>query len=462
MAPGLTARTLARILAASESTLAAASWITPDYAPVQWHRELAGVCDRIASTPHARMCLGAPPRHGKTVLVGHALPMTRACGAYLQGGRHAILYATSATDRAQRVSRRVRRWVQHVHQATGDPWWAPGEIWTATQWETEGGLSWTALGALSTTGGVGADTIVMDDLIGSGAVYRSRSKREAIWDAVEEDLLSRGLAGAVAVQMETRRGVDDVTGRLLDRYPDVWDTRTWRCWEPDRGYLWPERYGEDWRAASPHLGDESSTWRSLYQQEPVPDGGTIVPTEWLTATYLGEPAVARAGCEQVVIGVDLAQTASTRSDRCAFVVLGVKGARRLVLHARAARMTHPEAERYLRELVAEWGADAVVIERAAGGDALVQRLEGEIRGLRGERPAGSKVTRLMPWLPLMAAGQLELPATPTLWARSFREEVTGFAGIDGEPDDQVDALIWALIAADTARRIDRTEIARSW
>jgi phage terminase large subunit-like protein len=442
------ARRLAR---AVRSTCAAVTWRDPSVVPLPWQRDLGSTCDRVAQAAltgqWSRVTLAAPPRHGKTEHVGVGLPIRCYLGALAAGRSFTVLYATAAEGRAAECSGKVRGAIERIYRLTRDPALAPGDIWTRTQWVTRGGLRWTAVGWTGATGGIDADLLVMDDLIGSSQAYRSPATREQIRRVVQEDLLSR--RATAAIQMETRRGTEDTTAWLEREFGAVWTSHVWPCHQPDRGYLWPERYGAEWRASMPHLTDSSPIWRSLYQQEPVAEGGTLIPPDWLTATYPEPPDIAARLADRVVVGVDLAATGKTTSDHCAFVVVAVRGAYRDILHVVRRQVGYVEAKQILRDLCATWRPSAVVVERAANGDAVLDDLGAEIPGLRGERAAADKVTRLTPHLGAFAARQIRTPASPQPWVGPWREEHAAFSGTPGEPDDQVDATVWALVAAET-------------
>lgn len=444
------------IRAATDSTTGAVRWLDERFDPLPWQHELSEVCGALAESAIARTgkrsTLSAPPRHGKTQYVGLGLPVTLALRCWQRAEPIDVLYATASETLAKKVSRKVRAAIERLHVETGDPYFAPakGGPWEMCVFATAGGFSWNGLGATSRTGGIPAHLLIMDDLIGSGKAYKSPATRAEILRAVEEDLLSR-LEGGAAIQMETRRGIMDTTGYLEREFPGVWESHVWRCFDPARAgdpYLWPARFGAEWRRSMPHLTDSSPLWRSLYQQEPVPEGGTHVPPEWLAGTYSEPVEAVLALADRVVIGCDLANTGKTTSDHCAFVVVAVRGAFRDVLEVRRVRAGFVEQKRILRDLVAAYSPSVVLVERASNGDAIIDELAGEVPGLRGESPAGrDKLARLTPWLPTMAARQVRFPATSTRWAVGLRQELEAFTGIDGEPDDQVDALVWALVAA---------------
>lgn len=435
------------------SVTSATTWRAPKITPLPWQRELGLLCDRLVDSAIAgsglRATLAAPPRHGKTEWTGLGMPIRAYLAAARAGRSFSILYVTSTSQRADEVSARVRSAIARLHRETGEQCFAPGPIWTRTEWETLGGLRWTAMGWSGATGGIGAHLLILDDVIGTSEVYRSSTTRGRIRRVIEEDLLSRLMDGGSALQMETRRGTEDTTAWLTSTWPGTWEAHVWRCWEAERGYLWPEQYGEAWRATMPHLTDSSAVWRALYQQEPVAEGGTLIPYDWTTATYAEDPRSARALADHVVAGVDLAATGRTTSDEYAIVVIGCRGAYRDVLHVVVGRAGYVEQRARLRDVCLDWRPDAVILELAAGGDAMLDELGGEIRGLRGERARGDKVTRLSPHLPRFAARQVRTPAGGAPWVPRWREQVSGFSGVDGEADDIVDGTVWALHGAES-------------
>lgn len=428
--------------------------------PLPWQVELGHLCDAVVDAAIAKtgisIAFSGPPRHGKTEWLGRGMPVR---GIAESDEPMTILYATSSGDRAVEVSHRVRSAVARMYRATGDPQYKPGRIWGATEWETEGGHAWVSVGWSSSTGGIGCRLLIMDDLIGTRENYRSAATRRRIREVVEEDLLSRVMDGGSVVHMETRRGVDDTTAYLLSEYGSVWKHHRWKCHDPSRGegdaaYLWPGVYGEAWRARMPHLHDLAPIWRSLYQQEPVPEGGTHIRPEWLEATYPEPPSTVGQIADKVVIGVDLAATGKTTSDHCAMVVVAVRGAYRDVVDVVRRQMSYVDAKRALRELAATWRPSDVLVEKAANGDALIEDLRSIVPGIDGARAVKDKVARLMPHTGAFAARQVRIPESPEPWVRSWKAELEAFSGTPGEPDDQVDATVWALVAAQSTAEPD--------
>lgn len=441
-------RNVARQERARRSVYEAMRWRDVRTQPTRLAVELGALCDRVLSTPGTRVLVSAPPRHGKTEAIGRAMPLSGALRAQARGEEFPVLYVTSTGTRSQDVCRDARRDAERVYAETGDPWWAPSDVWSSNQWTTKGGYRWIALGREAASGGIGARLVLLDDMIGSAAAYRSGATMSALRRAVQEDHLSRIAEDARVVHMETRRGVEDTTAWLSEEYG--WEHHVWRCLDPERGYLWPEVYGEAWRATMPHLTDASPVWRALYQQEPIPEGGTLIAPEWLDATYSELPTLAARLAERRIMGVDLAATG--RGDPAAAVVLGCRGAYRDVLWAGQIKAPYPEQRRWITEIAREWDVHGVHVERAAGGDAMIADLASVVPGILGHSPVGSKAVRAAPYLPLMAARQLRLPAAVQPWMRGYREAMVSVTGIGDEDDHYFDATTWGLVGAAADRR----------
>jgi len=95
---------------ARRRTLEFAKWRNRKFSPTAggFHHRLATLCDEITdSAEQGRgrwVVINAPPRHGKSELVGRCMPAR----AMLRTPGFSVLYATSTDDRAREVSQRVR------------------------------------------------------------------------------------------------------------------------------------------------------------------------------------------------------------------------------------------------------------------------------------------------------------------------------------------------------------------
>jgi phage terminase large subunit-like protein len=149
--------------------------------------------------------------------------------------------------------------------------------------------------------GVGADWIIIDDMLKSSAEGRSKPVREEAWHAFVSDLKSRlNDESGWILFIGTRRHADDPPGRLTDPRNPHYDEREAAQWEVVRipalsegpatdplgrakdAPLWPERFSyEFWNAMRTNA---SITVREDFETQgqcnPVPSQGTFFKKEW--------------------------------------------------------------------------------------------------------------------------------------------------------------------------------------
>lgn len=414
------------------------------YEAHRFARSISKVCDAIAADAVAGVgnwyALEAPPRHGKSEHVGRVLParvMALVPGA-------SVLYATSTDDRADDVSMAARAAVATM--APAFPHLTPGRTWQRTRWLTEGGGWWTGLGAGSSTGGIGARLVVVDDVTGSAERQRSAAWKRSARRWLLEDVISR-LEGGPLVVMETRRGLDDMIGWLESEYPGKLRRHTWRCLaEADEQdgrapgeYLWPERYGEAWRESMTHLTPSSPIWQSLYQQRPTQEGGAVILEEWCRHRFPGRAIDARSSCSAVYVVIDPAAKTAERNDPTAIGVLGVRGHDVLVLHVEAKRREYPDTRQRAVDLARQWGASGIIVEDTSVGQALAPDLRASGLAVWAQSVAGrgDKVARMQPHLIRWQSGQVLLPESEP-WVADFVAEITAVP--DAAHDDQWDMM----------------------
>ena len=259
----------------------------PDqYKPAKWHWQIGDVCDQIIEDARNRVSswwiLEAPPRHGKSEHVGRG--MGPRLMALMPGA--SVLYCTSTDKRAREVSLSAQDLA--IKLAPHFPHLARGRPWESTEWTTEGGSAWVGCGAGGSTGGIGANLVVIDDVTGSARRQRSEAEKESLRRWIREDVLTRSEGGPV-VFMETRRGLDDVIGWVEQEFPGKCRRITWRFRSkgPEKhthpkdkrkpgDYLYPEKYGKEWHESQPQLVPGDPVYEALYVQEPIREGGEVL------------------------------------------------------------------------------------------------------------------------------------------------------------------------------------------
>lgn len=426
------------------------------YVPHRFARSISAVCDEIAADAVAGRgtwwALEAPPRHGKSEHVGRVLPARVM--ALIPGA--SVLYATSTDDRADDVSMAARAMVERLGGAF--PHLQPGETWQRTSWLTVGGGRFVGVGSGVATGGIGSRLTVVDDVTGSAERQRSQAWKRSTRRWLLEDVVSRSEGGPL-VLMETRRGLDDISGWMESEYPGKLRRMTWRCLAEEGEqdgravgeYLWPERYGAEWHASMPHLVPSSPIWSSLYQQRPTREGGSIILDAWCGHRYAADAHAQAKACAQIVISVDPAAKTADHNDPTGIVVAGIIRNEVYILHAEAVRRDGPDTEQRLADLAAEYRGVTnrqvtVAIEDTSVGQAWIPALRR--RGLTvvavSVAGRGDKVQRMHPYLARWASGEVKLPASAP-WVAAFVAQIVSVP--DTDHDDLWDAmsvLLWYL------------------
>ena len=434
------------------------------YRAAAWHRHLMGELERAseqtAQGEAPRLIVTAPPQHGKSEVVARRWPLW-----HIARTGQTVALASYSADLAvdhSRATREMATWDDYrlalpslrrreVDRTEG---YRRADVDRVDNWRLSNGGRYIAVGVGGSLTGRSPHLIVVDDPFKDGASAASRATRDAVWAWFSGVVLSRALAnGSGIVVMHTRWHDDDLVGRLMREQPGRWRALNYRLeaedddplGRPPGAPLDPAVMGAD-RIADMRATMIPRDVAALYQQRPVPAGGALIQRDWLSQRYHVDPMVQRQRCDRVVVGVDLAFRGSERSDYCAAVVVGVKGAHRYVLDVVRRRLDYPAQRAMVARIAERWRPDAVVVERAANGDALIAELSPVVPGLRGERAARDKVQRLAEsgTMEAMHAGQVSFPADADWWD-DFEAEALTFPA--SAHDDQVDALVWAMVAA---------------
>lgn len=441
-----------------------------------FHRSLAGVCDDVLAACLAqaspRVALSAPPRHGKSELVGRTLPAV----AMLREPGFSVLYATSTHPRAEEVSVSVRSTIEWLYKTFAIPHLAPGEKWTTTEWITVGGNGWVGVGVGGATGGIGARLILADDTTGSEANARSPAFRRTWRRWMEGDVLSRLMSGGGLVNMETRRGVEDGYAYLTQEYGEVFRQYNWPLIStgptahdprPEGAYLWPAdkgwhpdpeqrapgsdiRYGAEWHAANPQVSGRLLA--QLYQGHPVPEAGGLLQRAWFGRSYPEHPKIKARNCRRVIAAVDCAQEQGEHNDWTVCQVWGQTATSLALLHEYRGRMDITQQAALMRRVRTEWPeVGRIYVENASNGASLLQAKP--VYGMIAVKPHGrSKGERADHFAIAAEAAEVELPSVEHApWIRDTVEEWVGF-GVGAPHDDRTDAAAMAAEALTQASR----------
>lgn len=426
--------------------------MTPKYAPIPEHLER--LCDVLDAARQGEVfaTVAIPVRMGKTETLAHGL--AHRC-VYEPAPLN--FYTTFGDGLSRQTSRRVRKLVR----AAGVP--LSDEAQAVSDWRTvyDGGLKATSVGGDVTGRGCKGGLIVADDLLKGRAKAESKEVRDAAWDYLRDDLMSRLEPGASFIVPSARWHQDDIIGRLhedplgLDwihiEIPAVIgpggeaaDERI----EPNVRSIWPKVWSLD-RLAKIRMRGEYGWW-SLYQQRPAPRGGGL----FKRANFNIVDEAPRGG--RWVRRWDLAASTDQGAAWTAGPLVGMVDGALFVADVRRGQWGPARRD---QEILATAKLDGPRVEvwlpQDPGQAGLSQRPHyGQLLhgySVHFERESVKKELRWDPYVSQVEAKNVHLVRAP--WNRAFLDEHE--LAPSGRVKDQIDAMAgayFALIVRPTAPR----------
>lgn len=256
-------------------------------------RHVRVLCDKLHQMmdrkfQHLLVCW--PPGHIKSGTVSWRFP-----AYYLSKFTdHAVISVTHTESFSEQWGRRVRNLMmsdEHRHlfpQAT-----ISEDSRAAARWETNLGGMYFATGVGGAVTGRRSHLVILDDVISGQEAAQSKTVRDNLWDWYGADLLTRALPNCITVFITTRWHVDDLAGRLLAAEKaggDKWQKLVLPAFaekgdplgREEGEPLWPEVFSKpvlENIKRQPSM--TAARWSSLYQQNPVVEGGNLIRREWI-------------------------------------------------------------------------------------------------------------------------------------------------------------------------------------
>jgi predicted phage terminase large subunit-like protein len=404
-----------------------------------------------------KLAVSIPPQHGKSQGLTVRYPlwrMLREPGLRAGIGCYNQHYANKLSKMARRVARKVGAGF--------------GEADQANEWWLDNGSTFIARGVGVGIQGEPVDLFVIDDPFKTRVEADSETIQERVYEWYMDDVTPRVQSGGALIIVHTRWNPGDLIGRIqASEEADDWeflripalaetqedrDAVAERCGQPvglpdplDREpgeAACPERFSADdleLKRRTQGVGFES-----VYQQNPVPRGGSMFRREWFRvyqAVPPGEWAWVRYW--------DLASGRKDSSDYTSGVLVGMQrvGETRRFVVADVVRGRWPPGER--NRVMADTAAGD---ERRPGfrrtyfetpthdlGKEAARAIYSAMAGRRvaGDSPSGkgSKSIRAEPLAAAAEAGLVGILAAP--WNAAFLSELEGFP--KGSHDDIVDS-----------------------
>jgi|TARA_R110002095_G_scaffold31722_1_gene30393 predicted phage terminase large subunit-like protein len=426
-----------------------------------WH--IDAISDHLQAVVEGdikRLIINVPPRHMKSISVAVALP---AWTWTIQPSKQ-FLYASYAGSLSIRDSVKCRRlidsrWYQNHF---GETFKLTGDQNQKQRFENDktGYRIATSVGGALT--GDGGDIVVIDDPHNS-IEADSSAVREGVlewWDQSMQTRLNNPKTGAFIIIMQ-RLHEQDLTGHILaNELGDEWDhlmlparyevghptpmRSTLNFTDPrtkEGELLWPNRIDEKTLATLERsLGSYAAAGQ--LQQRPMPKGGGILKAEWWVPWENAElPEI-----EYVLQSWDTAFSTKEKSSYSARTTWGVfrkdGQINAMVLEMWYDRVSYPDLRKLAQEAYYDWEPDAVLIEKKASGQSLLQDLRMAGVPVLEYMPDRDKEARAHASSALLEDGRIYYPSGKK-WAKNLIDICASFPATDN--DDIVDTCTQAWL-----------------
>ena len=309
--------------------------------------------------------------------------------------------------------------------------------------------------------GEGGDIIVIDDPHNVREADSSTVRQGVLewWDQAMQSRLNDPKTGAFIIIMQ-RVHENDLTGHILANEHEDWDhlclPARYEIGHPtpvrsslyftdprteEDELLWPERVDDNTLSSlEKSLGSYASAGQ--LQQRPMPKGGGILRAEW----WVPWEKETLPDIEYVIQSWDTAFSTKEKSSYSARTTWGVfkkdGQINAIVLDMWYDRVTYPELRRIAQESYYEYEPDAVLIEKKASGQSLLQDLRMAGIPVLEYSPDRDKEARAHASSALLEDGRIYFPANKK-WANNLIDICAAFPA--GDNDDIVDTCTQAWL-----------------
>ena len=425
-----------------------------------WH--IDAISDHLQAVVNGdikRLIINIPPRHMKSISVAVALP----AWTWTHQPSKKFLFASYANSLSIRDSVKCRRLIDSAWYKNhfGDCFNLTTDQNQKQRFENDKTgirIATSVDGALT---GEGGDIIVIDDPHNVREA-ESTTVREGVldwWDQAMQTRLNDPKTGAFIIIMQ-RVHEKDLTGHILANEYNDWDhlclPARYEYAHPtpvksslgfvdprakERELLWPERIDDKTLLSlETSLGSYASAGQ--LQQRPMPRGGGILKSKWWVPWEKED----MPNVEYVLQSYDTAFSIKEKSSYSARTTWGVFRADSqinvIVLEMWYDRVTYPQLRKLAQESYEQWEPDAVMIEKKASGQSLLQDLRMAGVPVLEYMPDRDKEARAHASSALLEDGRIYFPSDKK-WARNLIEICAAFPA--GENDDIVDTCTQAWL-----------------
>lgn len=448
---------------------------------------------RAARGEAKRLIVMMPPQHGKSTLTSEYFPAW-----YLgMNPTKRVILASYEAEFARDWGRKVRN-ILTEHGPEIFDLAIRQDSHASNDWEIDkAGIPPQHTGGMKTAGiggpvtGKKADLLIIDDPVKNSQEAMSETIQKRNYEWYLSTALTRVSEHGIIVLIQTRWAVEDLAGKLIKDMAtkgEQWElvslpgialqAETWPTgWTRNAGDpLCPQLFSLETllkrqRAMSDYL------WSALYQQSPLPLGGSMFKAEWFKRwkVYEQQPGYISIlddlykfdpwKCTRYMT-IDSAMTekeiGEKKADDPDYTVIGVwcalptpQGPMLLLLSLYRGQMNSPQILEKMRDAKEKWRPAFIAVEAVGGGLALYQFAKSA--GLAVKKISksdaddvflkieGEKVVRAMQAQPLMQEGRFFVPEVAS-WLPEYLMEMLSFPL--SAKKDQVDMTAYAVLIAE--------------
>ena len=390
----------------------------------------------------------APSQHGKSTAATDLIAWTAGREPDLK-----TIFASYSSDLGVRTNLDVQRIIRSPnyravfpHMQIGAPGWVCNSELIEYVGRAGSFRNTTVEGAIN---GMELHLGVLDDPVKGYFEAQSRTVRDNTWNWFTHDFLSRFAKNSALLIFMTRWHVDDLLGRLIERFPDLRVLRYPAIAERDDNYrrageaLFSELKPLDFLMERRKVLSEAS-WQALYQQNPIIIGGGVIPIEKLRVL----PLFDRSKITRSVRYVDKAATESGGAWTACVLMHLMQDGSYVISHVARGQWGVLVREQNIKKLADAdsklYGNYEVGVEQEPGSGGK-ESAEATVRNLAGkrvftDRVTGSKETRAEPFVAQCQNDNVRLVAGE--WVHAFRDEAETWPA--GKYKDQIDACSGAF------------------
>lgn len=361
---------------------------------------------------------------------------------------------------------------------------AASDQWAIT-YHKKGAGSYLACGTNQKIAGFGAHCAGIDDPISEQDAW-SKAKRETVNEWYPGGLRSRLMPGGRVAIAQTRWHERDLSGYLLQMMKEDPDADQWTVISipalntPEsvahllpatqalkQDGLLPEDYpdpvvGESFWPRAPVEGEfcwptsvlkrtkgnlPPYQWDALYMQSPSAQDGGIFKESYWQDWLLNDPPE----CDYIIQSYDTAFSERTAADYSAVTTWGIflddgeeddTKYNAILLGAKRGHWSYPDLRQRAINMYEDRRPDAVIIEKKASGQSLIQDLRLAGIPVFEYQPDRDKVSRAHTVAALFHVGKVYVPKKKS-WAKEVMAECRQFP--NGANDDYVDTVTQAML-----------------